>query len=398
MLDVIARRSIIDTIPNSSTAGYMAATNSTVLPEDVYFSKTIQELGLGRVAPWDTASAFSTETQYNPNSVGGHNFWLSDPNWKERLYKTVAVQFNCKTAMTTTHRGGWAAVLGALTDSNILCKDATNDFLSVVEEVYMWNKDSLRPTRAWTGVVHCTPSTPEYYNNCNISYLVKSPKFLKDIKQCICLISLSEYVSDYLRKNIPNPPKIVTLLHPVVTDNIPQFTLEKYQQNSTKHIIQIGQQLRKVTSIFKINPSGFKRLWLTGIPDINNCKSMITRELAGRKNVHIDYSILHYTKTFEEYDALLDRNIVFIDLFDSAANNTVLECIVRNTPIILNRTPGVVEYLGAAYPLYFDTLEQVDGLLTLDKLTAAHNYLAAMNKEQFTLEYFVKAFADKVHN
>ena len=66
---------------------------------------------------------------------------------------------------------------------------------------------------------------------------------------------------------------------------------------------------------------------------------------------------------------LLEKNIVFIDLYDSAANNTVLECIIRNTPLIVNRTPGVVEYLGEDYPLYFDNLDEVDGLLELEKLS-----------------------------
>lgn len=66
---------------------------------------------------------------------------------------------------------------------------------------------------------------------------------------------------------------------------------------------------------------------------------------------------MYYTKTFEEYDELLTKNIVFIDLFDAASNNTIVECIIRNTPIIVNKVGGVSEYLGNNYPLYFDDIK-----------------------------------------
>ena len=399
MLDVITRRSIEETVPASSTASYMAATDSTVLPEDVYFSKNIQELGLGRVAPWESAFAFSSESQHSQNSLGGHNFWISDPNWKKRLYTSVVVNFSPRTHLKTTHRGGWAAVMDSLRERDVLYGSAQYDLLPVTEEVYLWKDERLRPTKPWIGIIHCTPITPDYHKEINIQYLMQSGAFLDDLKKCKALVALSESVADFLRTNIVNPPPILSLIHPVVYNaEIPMFTMEKYVANTDKHILQIGQQLRKVTSIFRINPPGFNRRWLTGTPDLNHCKMMIQRELAGAKNIPIDYNILYYTKTFEEYDELLSANVVFIDLFDSAANNTVLECIVRNTPILLNRTPGVVEYLGAAYPLYFDTLDQIEGLLTIDRLTAAHKYLASMDKEKFTMEYFVRRFTDTLCN
>ena len=56
----------------------------------------------------------------------------------------------------------------------------------------------------------------------------------------------------------------------------------------------------------------------------------------------------------QEYDNLLTENIVFINLIDASAVNTLIECMVRNTPIIINRHPVVVELLGENYPLYYD--------------------------------------------
>ena len=57
----------------------------TVCPEDVYFSKNMQDYDIGKVAGWDSASAFSSESIYNEDSFGGHNFWLRDEKWKARV-------------------------------------------------------------------------------------------------------------------------------------------------------------------------------------------------------------------------------------------------------------------------------------------------------------------------
>jgi hypothetical protein len=397
MLRVIESISIMDTVPNSSTLGYMKSTNSTVMPEDVYFTLNIQRLGLGRVAPVSIASSFSTETIYNPSSLGGHNFWLSDKQWKDSV-STIVPQFTCLTGLKTTHRGGWASVLSSLTDAGIVDPSGKFDFVSVVEEVYMWGLIQLRPKRKWTGIVHCTPNAPNHLKNLNISMLVNNNLFLKDLTSCKVLFTLSEYVSDYLRKHLPKlQPRIVTLFHPVENTGFPEFTMEKYLANNEKYVLQVGQQLRKVTSIFKLHPAGHTTLWLTGSPNLAKCRKMVDEEIrVYNEKVSIAEKTIFYTSTFEEYDAFLEKNIVFVDLYDSAANNTVLECIIRNTPILANRTPGVLEYLGIDYPLYFQTLQDVDTLLTTENLTLAHEYLKSMDKSKFTMDYFVRSFVKEV--
>jgi len=46
-------------------------------PEDVYFSKTINNFNLGLLADRETSRGFSEETIPGINPVGGHQFWLS---------------------------------------------------------------------------------------------------------------------------------------------------------------------------------------------------------------------------------------------------------------------------------------------------------------------------------
>lgn len=66
-------------------------------------------------------------------------------------------------------------------------------------------------------------------------------------------------------------------------------------------------------------------------------------------SVHIQYEINN-----DRYEKIFKNCCVFADIVDCIANNTVLECIKFNTPIILRRTKSAEEYLGKDYPLFFD--------------------------------------------
>jgi hypothetical protein len=184
------------------------------------------------------------------------------------------------------------------------------------------------------------------------------------------------------------------LKYPVDSENIKYFKFDDYKNNNRKKIIQIGQQLRKVTSIYLLNVPNFKKIWLTGTKNIDMCKAKLQEEINYFKfdkkffeNANVS---MYYTNTFEEYDELLSKNIVFIDLFDAAANTVILECIIRNTPIIVNKIEPVKEYLGPDYPLYFNNLKEVEDLLTNEKLLEAHYYLCKMNKNELSIDYFTK--------
>jgi hypothetical protein len=100
----------------------------------------------------------------------------------------------------------------------------------------------------------------------------------------------------------------------------------------------------------------------------------------------------------EDYDDLLTENIVFLNLVDAAAVNTIIECIIRNTPIIVNRIPAVVEMLGENYPLYYGDVignthnmnqEIIELLLDTRQLKSAHKYLSHMDKTKYTVNYFI---------
>lgn len=87
MIEIIQKISVENTIFNSSTKDYIKNTNLDFPPEDVYFSKNMQELNIGVVADWNTAFSFSMESIFNENSFGGHRFWISNDKWREHINK-----------------------------------------------------------------------------------------------------------------------------------------------------------------------------------------------------------------------------------------------------------------------------------------------------------------------
>lgn len=108
-----------------------------------------------------------------------------------------------------------------------------------------------------------------------------------------------------------------------------------------------------------------------------------------------------------DYDNLLSENIVYINLVDASAVNTIIECIVRATPIIVNKHPAAVELLGKSYPLYFTSKHddynginlEINNILKTDKLIRrAHHYLKSQNLNKFKIITFLNNFSKILKN
>jgi hypothetical protein len=167
------------------------------------------------------------------------------------------------------------------------------------------------------------------------------------------------------------------------------------QQNcSTNFILDLPDNNTNI-SHFDINETDYSMK--TGIT--NNWNKHFYEDMV-RKINNVDYI------TFLEndsYDKLLSENIVFINLVDASAINTVIECIIRTTPIIINNHPAVVELLGTSYPLYYnndenDNVVQIYNLLKTDSvIRKAHKYLKRLNKKKYKIETFIKNFIEIIN-
>jgi len=398
MIDVINTISVQDTKFNTSTIEYINNANLLFPPEDVYFSLNMIKFNIGKVAPFDIATLFSTEQITNYKSLGGHNFWLNDPFWQQRVTNLVATFTPNYNKNELTHRGGWSHVLdNGLIKYGFYNSKSSLDFYDMADLNIEQIIETTNNGRIWAGIFHFTPKTPKYLSKLNIKGFFKNAKFVSTFKKCLFVVTLCDYLYKYLKTlfeklNIIVP--IYVIKHPVVMD-VPQFKMNKYIDNPKKSIIQIGKQLRKVTSIYLLQPiPNHQKLWLTGTPHYSRCTKLLNDELTylnlSNFQINIKDVKMFYTTTFAEYDEYLNKNIVFIDLWDATANNAVLECICRNTPLIVNKVAGVVDYLGENYPLYFNHLDEVPQLITQENILAAHNYLKQMDKTELHLDHFVK--------
>ncbi len=184
-----------------------------------------------------------------------------------------------------------------------------------------------------------------------------------------------------------------------------QFDFEAFSGNKHKKVVQIGWWLRSLNAIYQLplardNALGYEKIRL--IPLFFPRADAYLKELMQTEREELGSVIepRFAANTSElmnvpdaDYDRLLSENIVFIQLYDASANNTVVECIARATPLLVNPLPAVVEYLGADYPFYFHTLEQAAAkALDIDLIRETHLYLKHSDaRAKLSADYFLES-------
>ena len=361
------------------------AINKTKLLKIKDIPAIISNYKLGVIATSNEVNNFS--------NIGNDTFWESNVTWKSLMYKYNILQFNIPKQIEkefNEHRGGWELIKYNIYNKKLFSIYNENLFYDMLDLKFLFSPGEII-IKPWCGIFHCTPITPNYLKFININNIFSNINFIQSLKTCKGIITLSSYLSDYFKmkfNELKLKINVYTLKHPTETNNIPLFDYIKFSNNSNKKIIQIGQQLRKCSSIYLLDDiQPYSKIWLTGTQNFDKLHKFLSYEMDPKLVQNVEMT---YLKEYSEYDNLLVNNVVFIDLYDAAANNTVVECIVRNTPIIINKIPGVVDYLGENYPLYYTKLDEVPKLLTNEQIFLAHQYLLNMNKEEFEIEYFTK--------
>lgn len=293
------------------------------------------------------------------------------------------------------HRCGWAWALRALEplhDRNGVLFD------SFLERSFCWfARQEMRYRRIpyrepWVGILHNPPGVPIWHDYQNSPQeMLRSQAFQDSLDFCCGLFVLSKYLRDWLANQVNVP--VAALIHPTETQ-VPQFDFAAYERQTRRRVVQVGWWLRKLTSIYRLPARRMEKAMLC--IGHGYFAQVLERErkvfpVAARQFEtvkHIDFL------NNELYDALLSQSIVFCDLFDSSANNTVIECIARATPLLVNPLPAVLEYLGDEYPFYFASLEEAAVKAEdLDLVHKTHRYLANLDKTRFQQQHFREELA-----
>jgi hypothetical protein len=270
--------------------------------------------------------------------------------------------------------------------------------LPFIERYFVWGdelgeagSDCTAPIqKPWVGIIHVPFYAPSWFHNSvSPEVIFQTELWKKSLPHCKGLIALSDDLKRDLQYHMPDLP-VISLLHPTDFDNLKFFNFERYKNAPT--LVQAGDWLRKLQAIHQVEAKGHRRVMLK--------KSYTDSYLSNEIAIHgdcLDPNVEVFNMVSDaEYDDLLSGSVVLCWLYATAANNLVLECIARKTPILINPLPSVVEYLGADYPLYINDLAEVEVLLENRQcIKAAHDYLGSDKfRKELSYQTFFEKFRD----
>jgi len=296
---------------------------------------------------------------------------------------------------SNNHRSGWGYATGAFN-----CLHSREGVLldGFIESSFSWNREFMSssgkiPFRGpWVGFIHNPPNMPDWFGDGKSSnqQIFSQKDWQASIGHCKGLFTLSEYHKKDLKKIYPNLP-VVSLFHPTEEPEV-KFDFDRYLANKDKKLVQVGWWLRRPFSLHQITTKLIRATLNTNNP----WQHLMTTHLKIPTGTDLSCVMELPFQPNDDYDQLLSQNVVFLDLIDSSANNAIIECIVRNTPVLVNRLDPVVEYLGEDYPLYFNSLEEAGAKAdNNDLIYSAHKYLESSSiKEKLTKEYFLDSFVN----
>jgi tetratricopeptide (TPR) repeat protein len=330
------------------------------------------------------------------------------------------------------HRSGWAYVLCLL---QTLHNEQGILFDGVIENNFAWQHlpegvrscevlDRMRSEgtfewlasseekgitpylRPWVGIFHNPPGIPEWFMfHTSPQAILRKELWRKSLPYCVGLFAFSNYLAGWLGEQTRKP--VSALIHPTEIPHV-LFNYNKFRKNPGKKIIQIGWWLRRVNAIYQLpiprnNPLGYVKVRTTPLnfsyAELYFENLLATERKAERIELHKDANdntvVMPYVSN-DDYDELLSENIGFVHLYDASVNNAVIECIARGTPLLVNRLPAVVEYLGLHYPYYFDDLEEAKRkALDLCLIQETHEYLMTCDtRRKLTSDYFLNSFRE----
>ena len=293
------------------------------------------------------------------------------------------------------HRSGWGYVLDALevfNDESGILFDGNIDIkfgYSAAEK----RKNNILPYREdWIGFIHSSVTQcPFMGKHATLDSILGCSEFIESLDKCKGIFTLSEYVADYVRSKLNGAALVVGLKHPT---EFPSTTFDLQKFKDSKKVVHIGNWLRRISSFLRLKAPSYKKIMLLNPATLGYLED----ELNYGKRISFDLNSVDIRQHLanDEYDALLAESIVFIHLCDCGAVNTIIECMARNTPILVNRIRPVIEYLGEDYPLYYSTLEEAEiKICDEEAIRNAHIYLLEFERKyELSVEHFRRSFVN----
>lgn len=369
-----------------------------------------------------------------------------DKTTSARKVSTQRIRMGPSDDFKGYHRSGWEYAMTCFEfgDEGVMLDN-------FVDRTFSWANDTLESTeeipyrKPWVGFVHHTFTK---HSRNNLHEVFDNIHFRESLKTCLHLFALSADLASKLRTAVNaagfHQMGVSSLVHPTETPEL-LFSLKKFQDNRRRKVVHIGAWLRNPYAIYDLpihssNELALSKAALKGI-DMDayfppaRVTDLMSANFGGSERRHeipscacrsksVMFDLLYIPDTAcrlgngnkfvqgmieslaakvesveviaslnnDDYDGLLSENIVFIQLVDCSAVNTVIECIVRNTPIFVNRLPALEEILGQSYPGFYDDLFDAAKKMNMEKISEITSYMERIDKTQFSLQEFKARF------
>lgn len=251
---------------------------------------------------------------------------------------------------------------------------------------------------AWIGFTAAVPAPTEElqpFAQYSLPTLWEAPEFLQSLVNCRALFTFTDHAAAWMRTRTEVP--VFVLPHPVVAE-VGTFDLAEFLATDTVTVVQPGHWLTNLNAICDLP---LPEAPLRKIRCVSQKRQALATALARAQRTLSDHRVdpvaLRATTDLggldgAAIDELLRSAVVLADLLDANADPLLLRCIATATPVLAPRIPGVVDQLGADYPLLFDSLAEAAALV-FDRhaVTAAHERLLDLRANR-TTDAFLAAF------
>ena len=241
----------------------------------------------------------------------------------------------------------------------------------------------------WGGIIHHPFKLQSYWgDNIAVNKYLNINHVRKSLKNCKFLIVLSDALKDEIIEskiieefNIP----IYTIYHimPLFDFN---FNISNYY--SKENLLFLGWSFRNTNLFYRTNTK-LKKIMLPGTSNEeqkNRFNKIMYEQTNGYNNNNTDVTIYDYLSR-DEFLNILSSSVVFLDFDGVSANNSVVECIKFNIPLIIRKCKAVIFYLGENYPMYYENENDINSIMNnLDiKIKESVDYLERLDKNYFLL-------------
>lgn len=269
-------------------------------------------------------------------------------------------------------------------------------FYPFLERYFVWGEDSgeagskdPRPIlQPWIGILHVPFDSPVWFQErVHPESFFQTELWKESMRHCKGIICLSEDLRRDLTFHYPELP-IIAIKHPTAPCQR-GFDFDVYL--SKPRLVQVGDWMRQLQAIYRIKSHDHEKLMLMK----EFTRDFMNEEINALGDFRNDTVRQLDFVGNEEYDDLLSSSVILCMLHATAANNLVLECIARATPLIINPLPSVIEYLGEDYPLYASSIREAEILLLESGKIQDANLALRRRRCQLDLSYsaFMNTFA-----